>query len=187
MSHTFRSILFSSLAVGALLITPAVPASAAPTRPGDDPVTPLACDAGPPDANGYWYYPTYTNKHIPSTEAGARVDGDPGITLSIQVNKTYAVNASLQTTASVDAGVVFAKVGGSVAATVGASSSVSTANGGAWTVPAGGQRGWLEIGSSGYQISWEKGTWQSPCTWVPAGSGTTEGATGNTSFANGLY
>lgn len=114
----------------------------------------------------------------------SRIYGSAGGTLTIAAGTSKTISGSLQTTASAEAGVVFAKASVSVGVTIGLSKTVTTTNSYSWVVPANQNPGWIELGSAGYQISWTKGTWQSPCTWVQTGSGSILGATSNQYFTH---
>ncbi|MBB5866813.1 hypothetical protein F4553_000192 [Allocatelliglobosispora scoriae] len=131
---------------------------------------------------GTFYYESHTDRYIGNPNT--RVYGQAGGTLSISQGQSTTVSGSLQTTVSADAGVVFAKVGTSVGVTVGLSSQVTTTIGYTWTVPSNQSTGWIEMGSHGYQISWYKGYYISPCTWKQSGSGTLLGASKNAQFAH---
>lgn len=140
-------------------------------------VNPRACQPA-----GVQYNTTQSVSYI--TDGASRIYGSPGGTLTIASGTSKAISGSLQTTASAEAGVVFAKASVSVGVTIGLTRTVTTTNSYSWVVPADQNPGWIELGSAGYQINWTKGSWQSPCTWVQTGSGRVLGATSNQYFTH---
>lgn len=179
---TSKKIASGILAVLAATCTTVV--AAGPASAAVSPEKTQVCDPGGQAGDGYWYNISHSPKFLPSGDPDARVYGTSGTNISISTAHQFGVNASLQTTATAEAGVVFAQLSASVGASVGASKSVTTTIGGSWTVPADQPRGWLEIGSAGYQINWEKGTYSTPCTFNAVDSGASEGATGSAEFVH---
>lgn len=151
----------------------------APSPAGTDSTQACAPDGA---QNGYYWNVNPVYKFVGS---GQRSYGDPGGTINVSVGKTATVSGSITGTTSVDAGVVFVKASASVGVTIGASSSVTVTSGYSWPVPASHAPGaYVEIGSAGYRIDWQKGTYASPCTYVVKGSGVITGVTKNIAFSH---
>jgi hypothetical protein len=134
------------------------------------------CDAPP----GWNYNTTQVDRYVGNR--ATRVFGAPGTLLQISRGTTKTVSGELQTTATVEAGVIFAKVSATVGVTVGLSMAVTTTQGGEWLVPATKPSGWFEMGAHGYQINWKKGTYVSPCRFVVADFGSLLGPTSSPYF-----
>lgn len=181
-----RSML--SLAVAGGLVLGAGSTAFAAPGPVANGVTPAVCTGiaqavGPaPQAYTESYNTSQTDKYIGNS--ATRVYGQSGGTLSITSGTSTTTSGSLQTTATVDANAVFAGASLAVGVTIGLSKSVTTTIGYNWTVPSTQSTGWVEMGSHGYQISWNKGHYNAPCTWVQDGSGTVLGTTSNAQFAH---
>jgi hypothetical protein len=170
-----RAALAAAAIAAALVSGTATSAMASPAAPAA--VHPNVCVAP-----GTYYNTSQSSRYIGNT--GTRVYGQSGGTLSITKNRTITVSGSLQTTLSADAGIVLADVSTSVGITVGLSYAVTTTTGYSWTVPSTQSTGWIEMGAHGYSISWTKGHYNSPCTWVQTGSGYMIGTTHNVQFAH---
>lgn len=162
-----------SLAIGAALAfgTVSVPAYASDT------VGPQVCEP-----SGTQYTTTQYTKYIGNSST--RVYGASGGTLTISAGKQTTVSGSLQGTASAEAGVIFAKASASVGISIGLSKTVTVTNSYSWKVPASQSVGWIELGSAGYQITWSKGYYSTPCVWNRTGGGTILGATSSPYFAH---
>jgi hypothetical protein len=173
-----RTVMAAALAGGILAVT-SMPAFAgaplASTPAVHESIASLQSCQG-----GVVYNTSLTSLYLGDTST--RVWGAGGGTLTIASGKSVTTSGSLQTTASAEAGVVFAKVSVSVGVTVGLSTTNTTTNSYSWPVPTSQNPGWIEMGHYGYQISWDKGIYQSPCKWVQTGSGTLRGSTGNFYF-----
>jgi len=156
----------------ALLATPASAAPAAPAAPAAASV----CDE-PPGLTT-----TQTARYIgnPAT----RTFGPRGTVLAISRGTTTTVSGSLQTTVGAEAGVIFGKVSASIGLTVGLSKAVTVTTTGTWLVPATQPLGWLEMGSHGFQISWSRYHYVTPCRRVTDRRATLLGATSNVQFAH---
>ncbi|WP_299955380.1 hypothetical protein [uncultured Modestobacter sp.] len=167
MSRKGKSALTALCAAAAIVLGGATPAMAAP-------MSTQACSAP-----GTQTQTTQRGIHI--SKGAYRAYGQGGGTITITKGQTTTTTGTLQTTASVEAGVIFSKVSASVGVSVALSKAVTTTAGYSWTVPGTGQ-GWVEMGSYGYQIHWEKGHYNSPCTWVKTSQGDLSGTTSSPDF-----
>lgn len=169
--------LFGALGAASILMAGmAVPANAAPAPASVVPNSVQVCQSGSV------YSTTQSGRYIGNS--GTRVYGKAGGNLSISSGTSTTVSGSLQTTVSAEAGAIFAKASASVGLTVGLSKTVSTTVGYSWTVPSSQPSGWIEMGAHGFQISWEKGHYNSPCTYVRDSTGNLLGATSNVEFSH---
>ncbi|GAB2977926.1 hypothetical protein [Nocardioides montaniterrae] len=114
-------------------------------------------------------------RHAWSDGGYSSVSGDPGVTLQIAKGRDFGVSGSITTTASVSAGVIFAKVSTAVGVTVGGSYNRSNQISGSWTVPHTYKYrhgGTLEIGAIhyyGYIRRWHETGATCTRTWARVG------------------
>lgn len=158
----------SAGAVVAGLLTAAPSAGAAPTPAGEDtPSLDAYC------AEEYWTntavsYSAFKQSHSPYSSTS----GGPGITLSIQVNRTYGVSGDISGELSSDVSAILAGVSAKVGTRVGASFSASNTVSGTWTVPStytnGGK---LAIGSKRVHGTWTRQMLNRNCNVVTLRSG----------------
>lgn len=84
---------------------------------------------------------------------GARVVGEPGMTIEISrtIGTTFTVGVSAS--ATVEADMVFAKASATAGFTLTNSWSSTTEYRGSWVIPNNGRRGWISIGSDKYRVT----------------------------------
>lgn len=176
MSRKGKFALTALGAAAAVVLGGAAPAMAAAPQPHQ--VTPQLCvsPAGP------YTQTSQTGIHI--SQGAYRAYGQGGGTITVSKGKTVTLSGTLQSTVSADAGVIFAKVSASVGVSVGLSKAVTATSSYSYAVPAGVSQGWVEMGSHGYQIHWEKGHYASPCTWIVDSSGNLSGTTDQVDFTH---
>lgn len=133
--------------------------------------TPLVCtaDTGTQAAGSEYEVQAYET-YVPGDQ---RVYGEAGGVLNFDVGEQTTASVTVDGSTTAEAGAVFAKASLTLGISVGASSSVTTNQGYTWTVPADQPLGWIEVGRMGYQLDWQRGHYNSPCTWVQEASGST--------------
>jgi hypothetical protein len=170
-----HGVLFVGALSSALLLSAAGNAFAATTQATGD-VHSIVCETGT------FYNESHSDRYIGNSST--RVYGASGGTLTITAGKSTTTSVDTGITAKIDAELVWLKVSASVSHTVGKSSNVTTTSGYSWKVPDSQGTGWLEMGAHGYNISWNKGYYRTPCIWVQTDSGTLLGTTSNVQFAH---
>jgi hypothetical protein len=131
-----------------------------------------ASSAAPPKvaavSSGTIYTLTKTSEAYRAPSASLRVYGDPGTTVSISRGTTNTITGSISTVSEAEAGVIFAKASVSLGISVAKSKSVTTTVGGSYKIPgSASKRGWIELGSMGYDIYWYKDVWnQGTCKYT---------------------
>ena len=73
---------------------------------------------------------------------------------------------------SSDVGILAASVRAEVGFEVSVSKEATQGSGYHWKVPDDQERGWVERGNNGFDVTWTKDYAKSPCTWVETDSGT---------------
>jgi len=133
--------------------------------------------------NGPTQYKLST-KQVYIGDRDTRTYGSGGGTITIEKGESVETGGSLSATTTAEAGVVFAKASVSVGVTISKSWSTSLSKSYSWTVPSARTSGWIEMGSVGYKITYERGHYKSPCTWVSEKKDTITGVTKNLWFVN---
>jgi hypothetical protein len=180
LSRAVRSTAGTALLAASLLCAGVQTAGAAPGPVVDGDFTIQAGDADGAVGGYYWK----TNPVYKFVGSGQRVYGQSGGTITITKGTTKTISGSITGTTSGEANIIFAKATVSVGVTIGGSYAVTVTNAYSWQVPANQANGWVEMGSAGYRIDWQKGIYQAPCTFVTKGSGVITGVTKSPAFAH---
>lgn len=162
--------LSASLAIAAGLLLSATPSFAADAPDGGPvEVTPLAT-CSPDGTSGPWFsFGSKTATYI--ADPSSRIYGDPGVTLSIQVGKSYTFSSSVTGTTGITVDELLVKANASLAIQTAKSRTTTLTQAGSWTVP-GTKQGWFEVGTTNaYSFTWEKYKFNSPCTKVVLATG----------------
>lgn len=182
-----RIALTALLATGAIAVPSIANAAPAPSAVCTDFGAPAGATTEavtPASSSPTYFHTSETSVYIGDTST--RIYGAPGGTLGIQKAKAWTASGSITGTTTADAGVVFANVSASVGVTVGLSRTTTTTVSYTWTVPTNVSSGWVEVGGHGYKITYDKGHYVSPCTWVSVQRNTVYGVTSNTYFMNSV-
>lgn len=159
--------LASGTVVAASLMV--APAAGAATTPGDG-------EAVSPDAycaEEYWTNTSVSYSAFKQSYTSySSTTGGPGVTLTIQVNRTYGVSGDISGELSGDVSAILAGVSAKVGTRVGASFSAANTVSGSWTVPStytnGGK---LALGSKRAHGKWSRQMLNRNCNVVTLRSG----------------
>ncbi|MGQ4549506.1 hypothetical protein ACUH96_07165 [Dermabacteraceae bacterium P13077] len=94
-----------------------------------------------------------SSKIVGYVQQGAKVTGDPGMTISISRSRGTKFSVGLSASATAEAGVLFAKASTTAGVTITNSWTTNRTESGSWKIPNNGRRGWISIGSDKYRVT----------------------------------